>query len=265
VRVDGEEPVTGRGGRAERVLDHLVAHGARGADALLHRASDGAGHDEALHVVRRPRTGDVDDPEELAGARLEQRRRAAVPGLPRLDEVLRGEDLDRAALGQRGPGPVRAGRLLPPVRPRAEVDGGEPLGDLRVPRDGEHPALRVEPGERMLGGGEPRPELVQDRLRQRERLVVLPAVLQIRRREEARAALQPRVHAEGVARAAPRPQDLGGEPLDLDAVGDEAVPRLVEEDPARLFFAGLAPPLRHAGLPGPVNAVCVVRFGDGPS
>jgi hypothetical protein len=81
-------------------------------------------------VEAEGRTADVDDAEQLAGARVVDRCGRAVPGVLLLLEVLRREELDRRLLGQRGPDRVGADRRLGPHRALAEPEpvGVEPHG-----------------------------------------------------------------------------------------------------------------------------------------
>ena len=92
--------------------------------------------DRRVQGHRRP--ADVDDAEQLAGARVVDRRGRAVPGVLVGLEVLGGEQLHRARLGQRGADRVGADLVL------------GPLGALR---EAERVGARPRPGRRPRARG----------------------------------------------------------------------------------------------------------------
>ena len=134
-------------------------------DGRLHQRDD-----RRVQGHRRP--ADVDDAEQVPGARVVDRGGRAVPGVLVGLEVLGGEQLHRARLGQRGPDRVGADQVLGPLGPLLEPEAVGPAADPRRPLAPQDDAVGVGDHHQELGGvgdrGDDRPQLV-DHQRDRRR------------------------------------------------------------------------------------------------
>ena len=157
-------------------------------------------------VQRHRRSADVDDAEQLARARVVQRRGGAVPRVLVGLEVLGGEQLHRTRLRQRGADRVGADQVLGPLGALREA---EPVGAVAHPGGALPPqddAVRVGDDHQELRGvrhrGDDLPELVDH---QRDRGGATPREHLLGRQRVTRVA---------AVRGEPGPQHPGPRPGD---------------------------------------------------